>query len=228
MSASQLEKLGYYDEDDLAVAWNHWKTYSAYPKRVAFKDGKLVSFSAGKDTNLVEWWDRDDKSHSDCEIPYCNVSDDFSFLMKHGKYQIVNNPNAPAEALAKLAEDSNESIREFAAKNPSTPAEALEKLAEDKYRLARRSVAKNPSTPAVVLAKLAKDEDYDVRRNVAENLKTPVEVLANLVDDEVAYVRYGVAGNPNTPNEALKKLTDDEDFFVRSRFLKFYKGSNKA
>ena len=46
LSPSQLEKLGYYDEDDLAVAWSHWNNYSAYPKRVAFKDGKLVSFSA--------------------------------------------------------------------------------------------------------------------------------------------------------------------------------------
>ena len=46
LSHAQLEKLGYYDEDDLAVAWNHWKHYSAYPKRVAFKDGRLVSFSA--------------------------------------------------------------------------------------------------------------------------------------------------------------------------------------
>ena len=46
LSPEQLEKLGYYDEDDLSVAWNHWKHYSKYPKRVAFKDGKLVSFSA--------------------------------------------------------------------------------------------------------------------------------------------------------------------------------------
>ena len=46
LSSEQLEKLGYYDEDDLSVAWNHWKHYSKYPKRIAFKNGKLVSFSA--------------------------------------------------------------------------------------------------------------------------------------------------------------------------------------
>lgn len=46
LSPKQLEKLGYYDEDDLSVAWRHWEHYSAYPKRIAFKNGKLVSFSA--------------------------------------------------------------------------------------------------------------------------------------------------------------------------------------
>lgn len=28
-------------------SWSHWTHYSAYPKRIAFKDGKLLSFSAG-------------------------------------------------------------------------------------------------------------------------------------------------------------------------------------
>lgn len=46
LTPEQLEKLGFYDEDDLSVAWNHWRHYSKYPKRVAFKNGKLVSFSA--------------------------------------------------------------------------------------------------------------------------------------------------------------------------------------
>ncbi len=48
LSSEQLEKLGYYDEDDLSIAWRYWRHYSAYPKRVAFKNGKLVSFSARK------------------------------------------------------------------------------------------------------------------------------------------------------------------------------------
>ena len=84
MPPEQLEKLGYYDEDDLGVAWSYWKTYSAYPKRVAFKNGKLVSFSAGKNEGIVEWWDREDESVEGTEIPYCGVEDDLPFIIVHG------------------------------------------------------------------------------------------------------------------------------------------------
>ena len=38
--------------------WNH---YSAYPKQVAFKDGKLLAFSASSDEERL-WWDRKDES----------------------------------------------------------------------------------------------------------------------------------------------------------------------
>ena len=40
----------------------YWKHYNAYPKQVAFKDGKLLAFSAN-DTHTRVWWDRQDQSH---------------------------------------------------------------------------------------------------------------------------------------------------------------------
>lgn len=40
----------------------YWRHYNEYPKKVAFKDGKLLSFSAN-DRPVVVWWDRQDKSH---------------------------------------------------------------------------------------------------------------------------------------------------------------------
>lgn len=39
--------------------WNH---YNAYPKQAAFKDGKLLAFSAN-DSGTKVWWDRQDTSH---------------------------------------------------------------------------------------------------------------------------------------------------------------------
>ena len=95
----QLEKLGYYDNDDLGVAWSYWKTYSAYPKRVAFKNGKLVSFSAGKDEGLVEWWNREDESVEGTEIPYCGVEDDLPFIIEHS-YDFLDQYEFSDEELA--------------------------------------------------------------------------------------------------------------------------------
>lgn len=43
-------------------SWEYWNNYNAYPKRVAFKDGKLLAFSAN-DSEDVIWWDRNDESH---------------------------------------------------------------------------------------------------------------------------------------------------------------------
>ncbi len=42
----------------------YWEDYSRYPKRVAFRDGRLVAFSAGV-KHSREWWDRMDTSYSE-------------------------------------------------------------------------------------------------------------------------------------------------------------------
>lgn len=52
---------------DLRTASRHWKYYSAYPKRIAFQNGKLIAFCANGgnnvETTLNMWWDREDKPH---------------------------------------------------------------------------------------------------------------------------------------------------------------------
>ena len=45
----------------------YWAHYNAYPKRVVFKDGRLVAFSAN-DKSEVVYWDRQDMPHA--EIPF--------------------------------------------------------------------------------------------------------------------------------------------------------------
>ena len=42
-----------------------WQQYNGYPKQVAFKDGKLLGFSANDDKKVRLWWDRQDKPHYD-------------------------------------------------------------------------------------------------------------------------------------------------------------------
>jgi antitoxin component YwqK of YwqJK toxin-antitoxin module len=51
----------------------YWEYYSAYPKRVAFKDGKLLAFSANSEDEVV-WWDRQDEAHEG--IPVVDKIDD--------------------------------------------------------------------------------------------------------------------------------------------------------
>ena len=244
LTPEQAEKLGFYSDDALAVAWNYWKGNSAYPKRIAFKNGKLFAFSAGKKKQHVEWWDRNDKSHYD--IPESNAVDDIEFLKKYGKinlmesdstspeilkelaededddvrWEVAKHPRTPAEALRKLAEDGGMWVRSAVSRNPSTPVEVLMKLADDGDWEMRQEVARNPSIPVDILRKLAEDENWEVRREVARNPRTPAEVFMKLAEDGDKYVKEAVTNNPNTPVEALRKLAGDGDKYVREGVAK--------
>ena len=46
-------------------AAKYWKHYNAFPKRVAFKDGKLTAFFASDNKFELTWWDRQDAPHYD-------------------------------------------------------------------------------------------------------------------------------------------------------------------
>ena len=240
--ATRYEK---YD-DDLEEAWDYWKENSAYPKRIAFKNGKLFAFSAGKHKQHVEWWDRDDDSHYD--IPESNAVDDVEFLKRYGKINLLENKNAspevidelvkdedkdvkkevarnprtPAEVLTKLVENEDEDVdvRRLAVKHPSIPVDILTKLAEDRSLEVRCGVAENPNTPVDILRKLTKDEDWLVRIGVAKNPRTPVEVLKNLAEDRSLEVKYEVIKNPRTPVEVLKKLAEDRSWGIRNELAR--------
>ena len=45
-----------------AESRRYWRSYDAYPKQVAFRNGKLLAFSAN-DNNKRVWWDRQDAPH---------------------------------------------------------------------------------------------------------------------------------------------------------------------
>ena len=213
LSHEQAEKLGLYSDDALAVAWNYWNRYKAYPKRIAFKNGKLFAFSAGDEKQHVEWWDRNDKSHY--TIPESNAVDDIEFLKKYGKINLVENDNTSPEMIEELVEDEDADVRYAAAENPNIPTEVLMRLAEDEDRYMRSAVSRNPRIPAEVLKKLAVDEDGEVRYEVARNSSNPVEFLRKLAENKDEYVRRGVAYNSNTPAEVFMKLAEDEDRYVR-------------
>ena len=43
-------------------SWEYWESYSAYPKRIAFHDGKVVALFAS-DSAWPIWWDTQDRPH---------------------------------------------------------------------------------------------------------------------------------------------------------------------
>ena len=188
LTPEQAEKLGFYSDDALAVAWNHWKENSAYPKRIAFKNGKLFAFSAGYEKQHVEWWDRDDDSHY--VIPESNAVDDIEFLKRYGKINLMENNNASPEMIEELIEDEDWNVRYGVAVNSNAPTEVLRKLAEDDESTVRTAVARNPRTPVDILMTLAGDESGLVKMEVAENPSTPVDILTKLAGDENAGVSY--------------------------------------
>ncbi len=48
-------------------ARNFWKAYNAHPKRVAFRDGRIIAFFAA-DIPIPIWWDTQDRPHSGIPI----------------------------------------------------------------------------------------------------------------------------------------------------------------
>ena len=214
LTREQAEKLGFYSDDALAVAWNYWNgLYNAYPKRIAFKNGKLFAFSAGKHKQHVEWWDRDDDSHY--YIPESNAVDDVEFLKKYGKINLLESDSTSPEMIEELMKDEDVEVRKAVAKNPSTPVDILKKLTDDKDKDVRKEVAKNPKTPVDILKKLAGDEVVDVRWEVAINPNTPVDILRKLVEDKDCIVRITVARNLRTPADILMTLAGDKSWRVR-------------
>lgn len=51
-----------------AKSAGYWNQYNAYPKQVAFKDGRLLAFGANDRQERI-WWDRLDKPHDGIPVP---------------------------------------------------------------------------------------------------------------------------------------------------------------
>ena len=218
LSEEEAKELGFYSDDALAVAWNYWKHHNAYPKRIAFKNGKLLAFSAGDKKQHVQWWDKNHRSHD--TIPGSNAVDDIEFLKRHGKYNLLESQNASPEMIEELINDEDKDVRQEVAGNPKTPVEVIMKLAEDENKLVRLAVAKNPSAPPEALRKLTEDEDWHVKCAVAENPGVSAEIIMKLAEDEDWNVKCAVVRNPKTTAEVLMKLTEDENKLVRLAIVK--------
>lgn len=105
--------------------------------------------------------------------------------------------------------------RAWVTEQPAAPPEVLAELANDPDSIVRWGVANHPLTPLDELVELANDPDKDVRRVLASNRSAPSDVLTKLASDPDKDVRLEVAKNPVAPPEALTKLVIDPDVYVQ-------------
>lgn len=133
--------------------------------------------------------------------------------------RVAEDPNTPADVLAKLSTDSFTFVREHVAMNPNTPADVLARMSTDFNSSVRWQAAMNPNTPANVLARMSTDFDEYLRRCVAIHPNTPPDSLIELSTDSDSDVRCAVAYNPNTPLNVVMELANDKDSYIRRRAL---------
>jgi hypothetical protein len=67
-------------------AWNFWNRYNALPKRVAFKNGKLLAFMATE--GMEAWWDHRDYCYNN--IPYGNMKVPNDPFGRWGDYELID------------------------------------------------------------------------------------------------------------------------------------------
>jgi hypothetical protein len=133
------------------------------------------------------------------------------------RFQVAMEPRTPVEALARLARDGSEEVRQGAAANSALPDEVRAELAGAAEPGVRAVVAGNESASVEVLARLADDGEPSVRAAVAANVATPAALLSHLSEDTSEVVRVCAASNPSTPANAHGRLATDTSSKVREQ-----------
>jgi leucine rich repeat (LRR) protein len=126
-----------------------------------------------------------------------------------------------AEALHRLALDSNAAVRAAVAANPSAAPETLIFLADDDEHLVRSSLAGNRNAPERALVKLLNQywSSWEVLARLARHPRIPLEWLSSLAGNSMDPVRQAAAANPHLPLETLLKLAEDTAVGVRRAVL---------
>ncbi|MFE2850074.1 hypothetical protein ACFXJO_02945 [Streptomyces lavendulae] len=143
----------------------------------------------------------------------------------------------PPGLLARLAADTDPSVRSFLAMNEHLPTELLALLASDPESSVRSSVIQRcRDAPEEVRRTLLTDPDPDIRRSSVRTFAPPPDLLPKLLADPatraaaVAHVlptpelagdpdsdvREAVAAHPDLPPGLRDLLAEDQDFFVRN------------
>ena len=97
---------------------------------------------------------------------------------------VAHHPNTTAATLAKLeAGGHSKDLLYEILSNPHAPPEVLAKHASDTYYLAEWGLALNPNTPRAVMERLSRSENIYARMNLTYNKATPRDILERLAAD---------------------------------------------
>ena len=218
--------------NELDEAWDYWKNNNAYPKRIAFKDGKLLAFCAHEmecaefDWGKVSWWNKRGQELS--HIPTLRVTDDdMNFLWKHGKRTLAADSKISVGMIKKLLKTKEISVKDELADNPHTPAYFLKYIAKSKScKYSRKRIARNPKTPVSVIKELLENDDAIfcmAWEYAAENKAATPELLAILAKCPQWDVRVKVVQHPHVTEQILETMVNDESYEVRRAIAKHAK-----
>jgi len=205
-------------ENQLDEAWTMWEVYSEYPKRIAFKDGRLLAFSAGNIRQLVQWWDSHDDSMNHIPTYYDGAEDDEEFLKKFGKINLVQDGKFEEEFM----DDPDDRVRQALASRTSN-IEILKKLTKDKSWRVRCNIIGNKHVTEEILRDLAKDEDELVKDAVVKSLRSDAWALTTVIlDERIDLVkRARILGDAlrtlRLHEPAIRKIIENSDFFIKKR-----------
>lgn len=129
-------------------------------------------------------------------------------------YAVITHPECPIDILRYFS-TQDWSLRVKVARQAKLPSEILEKLAQDSDDRVREAVAENNSSTIKLLEKLAQDKVDIVRVAVAQNYKSTSAILEQLANDSNVHIRELVANNPNTSFYSLESFTRDKRKVVR-------------
>lgn len=223
MSEESKMQMDFYSEDDLAVAWTKWKDYNVYPKRAAFKNGRLIAFSASEprdnkyfEDQTVEWWDVNNKPYEDA-MKVLGVEDDINFLKKYGKINLAKMKNCPPDIIEELTDSENVEVRMHIAERKKLSPELIEKLSNDEWDPVREKIAKRTDLSPELMTKLSLDKNTEVRMSIAARKHLPDEFIKKLANDKEYGVRGAIADRNDCPIELIEKLANDKDWYVRLR-----------
>ena len=119
---------------------------------------------------------------------------------------IAVNPNAPDEALIKLASHQSMLVRQRLLERERLPQEAFKKLFKDESHHIRDITAEHPAVSAETLDYATSVSDNASIKRIASHPNVSVETLIKLSDSESTMVARAVAGNKKTPTRIVKKL----------------------
>lgn len=175
---------------DLAEAYHMWQVYSEYPKRVAFKNGRILAFCAS-DSDGITWWDLNNNDSS--RIPGVVVDDDPEFLERYCPEMLEENKSMQGmtdeEKEMHIALNGVLKDRLALARNKRTGRKAMEALASDESIEVLKTLALNTGLYPELMEKLAHDNRPVVRDKLLENKKLSdkaLDILGHDTDDDIA------------------------------------------
>ena len=132
-------------------------------------------------------------------------------LFPHLRARLGHHHSIPLDLLARLFDDSNQSVWWAACTNDKATHELLRKAGKSSWHNNRECVLANRNAPVELLREWSRVDDDRIRRDVAMHKNTPQDVLLFLSRDDSPSVQGSVAINPATSGEALTRLATSDN-----------------